>query len=388
MLTLKLITKEILHRKAHFLLGLLAVVTAVAMYVAFTMTADASNRETAKIMLKSGFNIRIIPKDTNLNDFLNNGFSEQTMPTDYLDKIASQKGFSYNHLLATLQKKITWRDLDIRLTGLAPEVCPPDRKKPPMPFSVKDDVFSIKEGTAYVGFVIAEQLGIKKDDQIEINGAKLTVADCLVESGTIDDIRIQCHISDAQKILDLPDQINEIQAVDCLCFDPTDDPVAILRSELARLLPDAQVIQMKKIADARSQQRRMVKKYLAFIMTFVIIVCGAWIGVLAMLNVRHRESEIGIMRAIGYGSPRVAALLLGRAVMTGLLGALTGFALGSMLALNFGPQIFELTAKAIKPDYTLLYYALLAAPAFAAISSFIPAMIAIARDPADTLRKE
>ncbi len=66
MLTLKLIIKEILHRKIHFLLGLLAVVTAVALYVAFVTTAEASNRETAKLMLKTGFNLRIIPKDTNM----------------------------------------------------------------------------------------------------------------------------------------------------------------------------------------------------------------------------------------------------------------------------------------------------------------------------------
>ncbi len=272
MLTLKLITKEILHRKAHFILGLLAVVTAVAMYVTFTMIADASERETAKIMLTSGFNIRIIPKDTDLGKFLNDGFSEQTMPAEYLDKIASQKGFSYNHLLATLQKKITWRDTDIRLTGLAPEVCPPDRKKPPMPFSIKDDnagVFSIKEGTAYVGFLLAQKFAIKKGDPLEINGTTLTVADTLAESGTVDDIRIQTHIADAQKILDLPNRINEIQAVDCLCFVPTDDPVAILRSELAKLLPDAQVIQMKKLADARTKQRQMVRENRAFIMTFV-----------------------------------------------------------------------------------------------------------------------
>ena len=173
-----------------------------------------------------------------------------------------------------------------------------------------------------------------------------------------------------------------------MCFVPTDDPVAILRAELAELLPDAQVVQIKKLADARTQQRRMVKNYLGFIMTFVVVVCGAWIGVLAMLNVRHRESEIGIMRAIGYGSARVAALLLGRAVVTGLLGAVVGFAIGSLLSLGFGPEIFKITAKAIKWDYTLLWWSLAVAPAFAALSSFIPAMIAISRDPAETLCKE
>jgi ABC-type lipoprotein release transport system permease subunit len=373
--------KELLHRKTHFLLSALAVTVAAGMFVAFMMTAEASNRETAKLMLKAGFNLRIIPKAANLNDFLNKGYSEATMPAEYLDRIASQKGFSYNHLLATLQKKISWRSLEVRLTGLAPEANPPDRKTPPM-------VFAIKEGTAYVGCLLARQLAIKQGDEIEINGTKLKVVKCLAESGDIDDIRIQCHLADAQKILNLPGRINEIQAVDCLCFTPTDNPVAILRQELAQLFDDVQVIQMKNIAEARTEQRRMVKSYLGFIMISVVAVCGAWICVLAMLNVRQRESEIGIMRAIGFGSVRVVALLLGRAVVTGLLGAIVGFAAGSLIALHFGPGIFSITARAITTDYRLLLWSLAAAPAFAAVSSFIPAMIAISRDPADTLREE
>ncbi len=98
---IRLIVKEILHRKVHFVLGLVAVVTAVGLFVAFMTTARASNRQTARLMLKAGFNLRIIPKETDMNTFLINGFSDQTMPADHIDKKAKQKGFSYNHLLAT-----------------------------------------------------------------------------------------------------------------------------------------------------------------------------------------------------------------------------------------------------------------------------------------------
>jgi hypothetical protein len=379
--TAKLVIKEILHRKTHFLLGLAAVVTAVALVVAFVTTAAAGNRETARLMLKTGFNLRIIPADADMNRFLINGFSDRTMPAEYVDVMARQKGFSYNHLLATLQQKITWRGMEVILTGLAPEVCPPDQKKSPM-------VFEIKRGTACVGSVLADSLHIKKGDAIDVNGTAIEVVQCLSPAGTLDDIRIQCHVADAQTILNLPGRINEIQAVDCLCFVPTDDPLAILKDELARVLPDAQVIQMTRIAEARNEQRRMVHSYLAFVMVAVIVVAGAWIGVLAMLNVRQRESEIGIMRAIGYRADGIAALLLGKAVLMGILGSVIGFAVGSALAVAFGPDIFKITAKAIKADYALLAWSLIAAPAFAAVASFIPVMWAVAQDPADTLRKE
>ncbi len=378
---LSLIFKEIRHRRVNFLLGLLAVMTAVALFISFFTAGTASNRETTRLMRDMGFNLRIIPKKTDMNKFWMSGFSEETMPENYIDIFASQKGISYNHLVATLQGKIEWRGLEVLLTGLAPEICPPGREKPPM-------AFEITEGTAYVGYELARKLELKKEDLIDIEGKSLTVAGTLSESGNADDIRIQCHLRDAQEILKLNGRINEIKAIDCLCFAPTDDPLSVLREELASVLPEAKTIQIKAIATARTQQRQMVKKYFGFIMPFVVITCGAWIGVLAMMNVRDRQQETGIMRALGYGWGRITLLLLGRSVIIGLVGAVFGFVLGTGLALKFGPEIFKVTAAAIKAEYSLLLWSLISAPVFACICSFIPTAYAVSLDPALSLRQE
>ncbi len=377
-----LIFKEIRHRKTNFALGVLAVMMAVALFISFFTAAKASNRETARLMLSLGFNLHIIPKGTNMNEFLLTGIPDKTMPGQYIDKLASQKQISYNHLMATLQKKITWRGIDVILTGLAPEVNPPGRKKLPM----KDP---IERGNLCVGYRVTKALGINESDVVEIKGKALKVVECLAESGGVDDIRVQCHISDAQEILDLPGQISEIRAVDCLCFSPTPDPAAVLREEIGSMLPDARVFHIKAIASTRAKTRQMVKKLFAVIVPFIVIACGVWIGVLAIMNVRDRQQEIGIMRALGYGSGRITMLFLGKALTIGLAGALVGFLVGTGLALRFGPPIFELTAKTmIKPDMSLLLYSLVFAPVFAAVSSFIPATIAVTYDPAVTLREE
>jgi len=382
MLILNLILKEIIHRKMNFLLSLLAVLTAVAFFICVFTAAKASERETARLMLSMGYNLHIIPNDTDMNQFLLSGLTNATMPEEYLEKLASPKGFSYNHLLATLQRKTLWRGFEVILTGLAPEVCPPGQKKPPM-------VHPIEPGTAYVGYIMADKLGLKKGDTIEIGGKSLKIAKCLFEQGGVDDIRIQCHLKDAQDILNLPGQISQIQAVDCLCFAPTNDPLSILRNEIASILPEARAFQMRPIAMARAGQRQMVRNLFAVITPFVVIVCGAWIGVLAMTNVRDRQQEIGIMRALGYGSEKVSAMFLGKAAIIGLIGAVLGFVIGTALALSFGPNIFKITAKTmIKPELTLFIWSVIAAPLFAAVSSFIPTMLAATCDPAVTLREE
>ncbi len=382
MTTAALVFKEILHRKTNALLSVLAVVVAVALFISFFTAGKASNRETARLMLQMGYNLHIVPAGTDMNQFLLTGLTDKTMPQKYLDDLASRAGFSYNHLLGTLQRKISWQGSEVILTGLAPEVCPPGHKTPPM-------VAPIKQSTAYIGHIIAGKLGLKEGQMIQIAGLELKVTRLLFEQGGVDDIRIQCHLKDAQRILDLPGQISQIQAVDCLCFVDTDDPVSILRKEVASILPDAQLIQAKPMAMARTKQRQMVQSVFAIITPFVVIACGVWIGVLAITNVRDRQQEIGIMRALGYGSAKVTALLLARAVLIGLLGAFVGFLVGTHLAEHFGPDIFKITAKTtVRPELSLLVWSLILAPLFSAVSSFIPAMIAVAYDPAVTLRQE
>jgi ABC-type lipoprotein release transport system permease subunit len=381
MMILGLIFKEIRYRKTNFLFSLLAVTAAVALFISFFTAGKASERETARLMLSMGFNVHIISENTNTSEFLLTGLADQTMPEQCLEKLASQQAISYNHLLASLQKKISWRGLDVILTGLAAEICPPGSKKSPISYQ-------IEPGNLYVGYKVAQTLGIKDGDIVEIEGKKLKVAKCLSESGGADDIRIQCHLRDAQDILKLPGQISEIQAVDCLCFAPTDNSAQVLRNEIGSLLPQTQVFHTRSIASARAETRQMVKNLFAVIMPLVVVACGVWIGVLAITNVRDRQQEIGIMRALGYDSGRIISLFLGKAVVIGLLGAVVGFLTGTILAMRFGPDIFKITAKAmIKPEPFLLVISLVFAPLFAAVSSFIAAMIAATYDPAVTLRE-
>ena len=76
-------------------------------------------------------------------------------------------------------------------------------------------------------------------------------------------------------------------------------------------------------------------------------------------------------------------------MLTGLAGSIVGFAAGTAAALRIGPRIFELTAgSSVRIEPALLCWSLIAAPLLAAIASFIPAMIAVTRDPAELLTKE
>ena len=378
-----LILKEIGHRKFNFILAAIAITTAVALVVSFVTMSAASSRETIRLTRDMGFNLRIIPKSTNMDKFWAVGFSEITMPEDYVYAFNQFKDFSYAHLAATLNQRIVWRGKELLLTGLAlKEVEPSGKPKAQM-------IFAIEPGTVQLGHEVARWFNIHKGDEIDLFGENIIVGKVLPENGSDDDIRIFMPLAEAQNALNKQGQINEIKALNCLCIsDPDADPLIALREQLNQVLPQAKVVMNKTIAVARERQRIMFEKYFAFILPVVVIVCAAWIGTLAMLNVKDRKQEIGILRALGYGAGKVSILFLGRAVFIGIIGAIGGFAVGTVLSLQFGPDIFRVTAKSITPIYNLLYQSLIAAPIFAAISSFIPAAIAITHDPAITLRED
>jgi len=377
------IVREIRHRKTNFTLGLTAILLASALFAAFFSAGEASKRETTRLMRDIGFNLRVIPQETDMEKFWITGFSQHSMPEHYVYDLADHPGISYNHLTATLQKTTIWAGHEIILTGMAPEVIPPGKASSPM-------TFSIEPGTVYVGFEPARNLGLHPGDIIEIKNHPFTVARCLSETGSRDDIRIYGHLKDIQNILNMTGRINEIKALQCMCAGDYDqmEPLDQLRAQLKEVLPDAKVILMQSIATARQDQRIMAERYFSYVFPLLLFAAMAWIGILAFLNVRERRHEIGIMRAIGYSSGKIALLFLGKAAFIGFAGAVIGFFLGTALSIKFGPQIFKITAASIKPQMELLIWSLLVSPLVCAIAVIIPTMLGVYQDPAVTLREE
>jgi putative ABC transport system permease protein len=378
---LGLIFREIIHHRTNTALSVLAVMAAVAMCVSLVMTQEASYRETKRIMRDMGFNVRIIPKATDMGDFYLKGFSEHTFSEEAIHRLASQENISYNHLVATLQQQMKFGDMTVVVMGLSGELFPPGRKKPLMSHP-------IKPGTVHVGYEIARHFGLKKGDSISLGGETFTISLAMPESGSTDDIRIFGALPDIQRLLGLEGQINEIKAIDCLCLTPDEDPQAILRAELNRVIPEAQTFLLSDMAEARARQRKMVEKYMAFLIPLFLVLSGVLLAALVALNVRARQAEIGVLRALGYGSSVIGALFLGKAIVVGLIGAGIGYGVGTWLAVSIAPSIFQVTAKGIKAMPELLGWSLLIAPIFAAVVSFIPAVIAVTQDPATTLRAE
>jgi len=379
----RLLLREIQYRKLNFALGLVSVVAAVALPVSVLTMCDASNREVTRLMRNLGFNLIIVPANTNMSDFWDRQYADKTMPEEYVTRLSQSRTLMVQHLVGRLQQRIEWHGRKVLLTGALPEV--PIRYGP---LKSRMDM-PIPEGQACLGFELANSTGLKAGDPLEltVNGRtrKYTIGKTLKEQGSLDDIRILLHLHDAQDLLDMPGRITDIQALSCYCKGAD---VSTLRASLAKEFPDTRVSELRTQYLVRAETRATIERYAAFLLPAVLAICAIWVGLLALSNVRDRRHEIGILRAMGVSSVKVAALFLGKAIVLGLVGAAVGFPLGTWIALKWGPYVFPVTARAFAAETQYLWWALIGAPLLCALASYLPAMVAVTQDPAIVLREE
>lgn len=368
--------REILFRRYSAALAALAIAIAVGAACFIILSARAAENETRIIQRDIGLNVIILSDSTSVERYWTLGYADHSMPEEYIDRVATQD--VANRLVPLLVRRVPVQGVDVMLTGIAGERFIDGSKKAVFGFDMEP-------GTAVVGAEIAAVLGLERGVEFVILGEKLSVERVLAPQGTDEDVRVYTALADAQRLLDLPGRINEIQALECHCDEGVADPLARLRSQLEPLLPGTRIIRRSSAADTRLRQRHMAERNVRIVTPIIVVLAGLWTATLMLLNVRERRNEIGVLRSLGFDSPRIAALWTLRALLLGLVGAAVGWAIGNGLFVAFGARLFYLTEAEPTLDTELLLWVLLAGPAFAAAASFVPIAAAASTDPASLL---
>lgn len=421
---LHLILRELRHRRLPVGLGLVSVLMAVGSLMA-TLTLLHEHRlatgaiiaakeeetrkrleilqdDVRKLTLKMGFNILILPKDQALSDFYAEDFSARTMPEEYAQRLAEARMVTVNHVLPSLQQKVRWPETGrtVLVIGVRGEVVVHSKQQ-------KQIQPEVRPGEVVLGYELHQAQGLKPGARITFRGHELRVGECRPAKGSKDDITLWMNLGEVQTMLDLPGRINAILALECNCA--VVDRLGDVRREVARILPDTQVIEYATQALARAEARNRAeteagaalaqerdsrqklereKEALASaVVPLVLLACAVWIGFMSWMNVRERRTEIGLLRALGVRSRRILMLFLGRAVLIGLAGGCLGYAAGLLAAWAWDPSATMRLAVRDMLAPAWMAAALLAGPLLAALAAWLPAQLAAQQDPADILRE-
>jgi len=421
-----LATREILHQKLNFALGICSVIVAAGVLVAELTLLNAHDERThqlltekeartaeemarmeddyRKIMKKLGFNLLILPADQSLENYYATGYITEYMPEEYVHRLAGSGLMTIRHLLPSIEQKITWPEQKGRaiiLVGTRGEVPFTHRaSKEPM-------LLAVNPGEMIVGYQLATTLGLKVGDRVRLFRENFRVSEIHDERGTKDDITVWIDLAKAQEMFGLQGKINAILALKCLCLG---NELPQIRKDVARILPETQVIEVDSkvvtraearerarataemaIVTERADRARMrgeLEKFAAWLIPMVIIGSTVWIALLALGNVRHRRNEIGILRAVGLRSFQILNIFLAKAILIGIIGAFLGYLAGFTVGVASGELAtnIQTAGKLFNPG--LFFLVLVTAPLLSALASWIPALIAAGQDPAEVLREE
>jgi putative ABC transport system permease protein len=383
-----LVLKELVYRKVNSLIILLTVIVASTLSVAVFTLSKASENETRKIMREQGLNLYIFPKGTNLIDFysVNNTL---VFPEKYVDVLAESKTFdAVRHLTGILQLRYPeWKDPN----GSYHQI---------VVFGYKDEAMQrflsrqetmgldVPVGTVHVGSLVAKN--ILEGEPFVITGKdgnphKFPISERLPEGKGMMDQGVAFNLEDLQNLLGMEGQINKIEALGCVCKDGR---IKNARNQVQKIFADLEVTEMSSIADARENQRLMMNKYGAFLIPFVILSSLLISALLFYSNVTSRRREIGLLIALGKSNFFILFMFLLKAWFLGLLGSITGFFTGNLVAGYFGKEIFRFTAIEIGPVWSIFGYTIVIFPILWILSSWIPALIATQVDAAGILSQE
>ena len=406
---LRLMWMEIIHRKLTFFIACLAILISVAYAVSLltlirarryrtTQQVAALDDEIRKITKAMGFNINILPAQQNLADFHANDFAEKTMPFEYVQRLASSRWVkSVRHLRPALIHKLNWPEYQrqIVLMGVS-GVVPLSHLQNPQPLAEP-----VPAGVMNIGHALATELKLQEGSEVRLQDRPFRVGKVYPARGNKDDITVWIDLPAAQELLNLPGQINLIQALECNCASI--DRLTEIEQEISQVLgSDVQVIELSTQAIARARAREDVRaegqrtlarmqRWATTVLVLLAVAGSILVGLLALANVRERRTEIGILRALGLSTGKIMTLFLGKALIMGVLAAGLGYLLGFLAACRIDHQNADDGLRLALPilfSWQLLLAVLLLTPALTTLASWVPAVFAASQDPAPILAQE
>ena len=420
-----LVFREIRFNLGGFTAGVLAIFLSLISYlIAVSINADLRINTSKKLQLMNselneevtaledgirksmkglGFNIYIYPENQDLSAVYERGYGDETMPENYVSKLANSKIIHINHLLPRLTEMVDWseKDRSVLLIGVRGEV--PIAYRGP---NIKKPLINpVKEGSIVLGYELHHAYGLKAGDKVNFLDDEYTVSITHKRRGTVDDISLWMNLSKVQKILNKEDKINAILALECNC--ESIDRLGEIRNEIHEILPETKIIEKESRALARAEARNLTKftgekqiqnflqskKELIhiqgiFSFGFVIIICilcSFWISHLTISNINQRLIEIGTFTAIGFGGKKIMILILSRVLLMGLIGGMLAVLLFVITCPNvFGYDVY----KNVTNNFSFIIIVLVAPLTLAVMSAWIPVLRAVLKDPVDVLRND
>ena len=400
-----LVWRELFERKNQLATSFFAILLGITAIVSIKNVAFYSEKAVARELDALGANILVLPKSASVQDYYSADMQDEEFPEEYVTRLAMSDIQGLDNLSPKLSVPIELEGKDFILTGILPKSefqakalwqgagifsrpkgCgevgsgPVIDKSSAKKMLVRKKVIeTLESDEILVGADVAGVLGVKQHDTLQILGKAFSVIAILPQTGTVDDSRVFAHLHTVQELANKGEVINVIEIVGC-CVEIHKGLV----QKINKLLPEAKVVTISQIVETQINTNRMMGRLSMIFLAIIVLVGGASIANYMYANVFERRREIGTLMALGAGSSLILRMFLLKALLLGLAGGISGYALGTVLAVVLGPRLAGIP---VLPMPMLIVWAIGLSLVIALAASYFPARRAARLDPCTTLQE-
>ncbi len=328
----KLVLKNVARRKGRFVFTLLGITIGIASFVSLLTLGTGLEGEIKRQAGELGANLVVTPKGWCAYEQISVLTGEQlpeAIPFDEVRKISLIKGLT---AVPHLTERTAIRNNPVPVIGILPEemrVFKGWEMKRGGYFSSRD------EKALVIGSGISQQFKLNLMDELTIRGERLPVKGILKETGGRDDVAIFMPLSVAQKLYGAGDKVSF---------------VAVKVDDISKT--DEYILKIQEAANvAVVSDKQLLKSVLSIVGTVsftlqliaVVAILAASFGIIntMMTAIYERKREIGILQAIGAKNKTIFKIFLLESGFYGLLGGITGLAIGIVFCSLASPHISQ-----------------------------------------------
>ena len=375
---------NIKRRKGKMLFLVMGLVIGISTVVTLLSITESMTRDIEERLNQFGANIVMVPKTENLSlsyggiNVAGVNYSVREMEQESLADIWTIRNAKNLSILAPkVLGPVTVKEKTVLLMGVRFEE------------ELELKTWWHKTGGSYpqsaeevmLGYRVADLLGFKTGDTIQLSGRPFTVSTVLKPTGGGEDDAVIADIAASQQLLGKEGKLSMVE-IAAFCHGC---PISELTLQIAEKFPNAKVTAMKQAVMSKMQSMEMFKSFSLGVSLIVILIGSLLVLVTMMGSVNERTREIGIFRAIGFRRGHVMQIILLEAMILGILGGIIGFALGNLIAWLIIPVVMKDGVFAgINMELGLV--SILMAVALSLLASLYPAFKASKMDPSEALR--